>query len=42
MDIIFTEKQEVEAPKLHITLDYKVRPFEEVEKEYLELFYQIS
>ena len=36
------EKQEVEAPKLHITLDYEVRLFEEVEREYLELFYQIN
>lgn len=29
-----------EAPKLHIKLDYTVRPFDAVEKEYLELFEQ--
>lgn len=39
---LLEEKQEVEAPKLHITLDYEVRLFEEVEREYLELFYQIN
>ena len=27
-----------EGPKLHIALDYTVRPFQDVEKEYLELF----
>jgi hypothetical protein len=27
-----------EGPELHIALDYTVRPFQEVEKEYLELF----
>ena len=27
-----------EGPELHIALDYTVRPFQDVEKEYLELF----
>lgn len=29
-------------PELHIDLDYSVRPFQEVESEYLELFYRFS
>lgn len=29
-------------PKLERTFDYKVRPFEEVEKEYLELFEELK
>ena len=30
------------TPEVHIELDYGVRPFEEVEREYLELFYEYS
>ena len=30
------------VPDIHIDLDYSVRPFQEVEKEYLELFCQYS
>ena len=37
---LLEEPQEGDAPKLHITLDYAVRPFDAVEKEYLELFEQ--
>ena len=31
-----------EVPDLHIDLDYAVRPFAEVEDEYLELFAKYS
>ena len=31
-----------EIPELHIKLDYSVRSFQDVEKEYLELFYRFS
>jgi len=31
-----------ETPELHINLDYSVRPFQDVEKEYLELYYRFS
>ena len=37
---LLEEPQVGDAPKLHITLDYAVRPFDAVEKEYLELFEQ--
>ena len=40
MEILLDEKQSGEMPGLHITLDYSVRPFEEVEQEYLEVFSQ--
>ena len=36
--ILLGEKQGTEAPKLRIELDYAVRPFIEVEKEYLSIF----
>lgn len=29
-----------EEPEVHITIDYRVRPFEEVEREYLEIYRQ--
>lgn len=32
------EPPAVEKPEIHIELDYTVRPFQEVEEEYLELF----
>lgn len=34
-------QQEGGAPKMQIELDYSVKPFEEVEKEYLDIFYRI-
>jgi len=36
------EDQFGEGPELHIDLDYAVRPFEEVEQEYMELFCEFS
>ena len=33
------EPQITEAPEIHIGITYRFRPFEEVEKEYLNLFY---
>ena len=36
------EIQYGEIPELHIDLDYTVRPFEEVEEEYLSLFEKIQ
>ena len=36
------ETQTGEIPHLHIDLDYTVRPFRDVEKEYLELYYRYS
>lgn len=42
LDVLLEEKQTGEAPKLHFKLDYTVRPFEVVEKEYLEMFEHIS
>ena len=38
MEVLLREPQEREAPKLKITLDYTVVPFEQVERTYLELF----
>ena len=38
LTILLREPAEGPAPKLMTDLDYTVRPFEEVEKEYLELF----
>ena len=38
LETLLDEKQETEKPKLHIDLDYTVRPFKVVEKEYLEIF----
>ena len=36
------ELQNEEIPQLHIKPDYTIRPFKDVENEYLELFYQYS
>ena len=41
LDVLLEEKQAGEPPKLHFKLDYTVRPFQEVEQEYLELFERI-
>lgn len=42
LEELLDETQFGEIPQLNIDLDYTVRPFEEVEKEYLELFYRFS
>ena len=42
LEKLLGEKQDTEKPKLHIELDYRVRPFETVEKEYLALFTKLS
>ena len=41
LEVLLEDKQSGEAPKLHIELDYTVRPFAEVEQEYLELFKEL-
>jgi len=38
LEYLLNEKQYGEAPKLHAELNYSVRAFDEVEKEYLEIF----
>lgn len=38
LEILLEEKQVTNRPQLHIELDYTVRPFSEVEAEYLQLF----
>ena len=42
LENLLGEKQFGEIPLLHIDLDYTVRPFRDVEKEYLELFRRFS
>lgn len=39
---LLKEPQSGEAPQLHMELNYKVRSFSEVEKEYLALFARYS
>lgn len=39
LEYLLNEKQEGEPPILHIELSYEVRPFAEVEKEYLKCFW---
>ena len=41
LEVLLEDKQSGEAPKLHFELDYTVRPFAEVEQEYLELFKEL-
>lgn len=36
---LLNEKQTKQQPEIRITIDYKVRTFEEIENEYLELFH---
>lgn len=38
LDELLCEEQDGEPPKLHIELDYTVRPFVEVEAEYIRIF----
>lgn len=40
-ELLHNEQSEAD-PQFHIVPDYKKRPFEEVEKEYLELFYRYN
>lgn len=40
LEHLLHEKQEGEAPEIHICLDYTVQPFAAVEQAYLELFHQ--
>lgn len=40
MEKLLDEKQSGEEPKLHIDMDYTVRPFDEVEREYLEMYFR--
>lgn len=42
LEHLLGEIQYGEIPELHIDLDYTVRPFEEVEEEYLSLFEKIQ
>ena len=42
LEYLLGEIQYGEIPELHIDLDYAVRPFEEVEEEYLSLFEKYS
>ena len=42
LEVLLEEKQPGDAPKLHFELDYTVRPFVEVEQEYLEMFQKLS
>ena len=42
LEVLLEEKQPGDAPKLHFELDYTVRPFVEVQQEYLEMFQKLS
>lgn len=42
LEVLLKEKQSGIAPKIHIKLDYQVRPFETVEQEYHQLFLRYS
>lgn len=42
LEKLLKEKQDGDAPVIHIELDYTVRPFREVEEEYLMLFAEHS
>jgi len=41
LSYLLHETQPGEKPELYINLDYAVRPFKDVEKEYMDMFYQI-
>ena len=41
LELLLQEPQPRLAPQIHIDLDYAVRPFSQVEKEYLDLFSQL-
>lgn len=38
---LLSEKKIGEKPKIHIDMDYTVRPFKEVEEEYLKMFHSL-
>ena len=42
LENLLDEAQFGEIPEIHIDVDYSVRPFQDVEKEYLDLFYLYS
>lgn len=42
LEMLLGEKQDRGKPELHIRLDYKVRPFKMVEREYLDFFRELS
>jgi hypothetical protein len=42
LEILLEEPQSLPEPAVHVKPDYRVRPFEEVEREYLELFRKLS
>ena len=42
LENLLDEMQYGEIPEIHIDIDYIVRPFQDVEKEYLDLFYLYS
>ena len=39
---LLNETQTTKKPLVHISIDYKVHPFEYTEKEYLELFHFLT
>lgn len=39
---LLNEMQDSEAPEIHIRLDYTVRPFAEVEQEYLDMYERLA
>lgn len=42
LELLLHEPQSGEKPELHIDLDYTVRPFPDVEKEYLAIFQRFA
>ncbi len=42
LELLLHEHQSGEKPELHIDLDYTVRPFPDVEKEYLAIFQRFA
>ena len=42
LELLLHEPQSGEKPELHIDLDYTVRPFRDVEKEYLAIFQRFA
>jgi len=42
LEILLEEPQSLPEPAVHVKPDYRVRPFEEVEHEYLDLFRKLS
>ena len=40
LETLLAEMQHGPMPNLHIKIDFSFRPFKDVERDYLELFYQ--